>query len=151
MDLDKIQDLIRILESSGLAELEVEEDGKRVRLSKQASPIHVITAQPVEQLTAAPKLHTAAPGAAETPDYSGLVMINSPMVGTFYASPHPGEAPFVLPGDAVESEQTLCIVEAMKIMNTVVAKFPAMIERVLVENAEPVEFGQPLFAVRPLV
>lgn len=153
MDVDKLQELIRILESSGLAELEIEEDGRRVRLSKQPAPIHVLTSHPVEQITTTPPpigLSKQPPDTASM-EQSGLVMINSPMVGTFYAAPTQGEPPFVLPGDTIEPEQTLCIVEAMKIMNTVVAKFPAIIEKVLAENAEPVEYNQPLFAVRPLI
>jgi acetyl-CoA carboxylase biotin carboxyl carrier protein len=72
------------------------------------------------------------------------------MVGVFYAAPAPGEPPFVQPGDTIEAGQTVCIVEAMKLMNEVGAKVPCVIEQVLVENAEPVEFGQPLFSVRPL-
>lgn len=143
MDRDKLNDLIRILESSELAELEIEEDGCRVRLSKSPAPIHVISATPLDQVPVGQQ--------SERPDDAGLVTINSPMVGTFYSAPGPGEAPFVLPGDTVEPEQPLCVVEAMKILNTVVAKFPAIVERVLAENSEPVEFGQPLFAVRPLV
>jgi acetyl-CoA carboxylase biotin carboxyl carrier protein len=80
----------------------------------------------------------------------GLATIDSPMVGTFYTAPAPGEPPFLLPGDTVEPGQTVCIVEAMKIMNEVPAKVAAIIEKVLVENGEAVEYGQPLFAIRPL-
>jgi len=119
-----------------------------VRLSKSPAPVHIISTSPVDQVQTSSK---AVGQASEHPDDTGLVTINSPMVGTFYSAPGPGEAPFVLPGDTVEPEQPLCVVEAMKILNTVVAKFPAIVERVLAENSEPVEFGQPLFAVRPLV
>ncbi|HPO31198.1 MAG TPA: acetyl-CoA carboxylase biotin carboxyl carrier protein, partial [Candidatus Hydrogenedentes bacterium] len=80
----------------------------------------------------------------------GLITIDSPMVGTFYDAPGPGEPPFVQPGDTVDAGQVVCIVEAMKIMNEVTAKVPAIVEQVLVRNGEPVEYGQPLFAVRPL-
>ncbi|NLT61310.1 MAG: acetyl-CoA carboxylase biotin carboxyl carrier protein, partial [Candidatus Hydrogenedentes bacterium] len=79
-----------------------------------------------------------------------LITIDSPMVGVFYAAPAPDKPPFVKPGDAVQEQQTVCIVEAMKLMNEVTAQFPARIVKVLVENGEPVEFGQPLFAVEPL-
>jgi len=97
---------------------------------------------------AAPEAKAEETSASKMP--SGQVTIDSPMVGTFYASSAPGEAPMVLPGDSITKDKTICIVEAMKIMNEVAAKFPCIIERVLVENGEPVEFGQPLFAVRPL-
>ncbi|MBN2311119.1 MAG: hypothetical protein JXR94_19235, partial [Candidatus Hydrogenedentes bacterium] len=80
----------------------------------------------------------------------GLQTIDSPMVGVFYVAPSPGAPPFVEPGSTVAADDTVCIVEAMKLMNEVTAKFPAEIVRVLVENGEPVEFSQPLFAVRPL-
>jgi acetyl-CoA carboxylase biotin carboxyl carrier protein len=82
---------------------------------------------------------------------NGMVTIDSPMVGTFYSASAPGKPAFVLPGDTVEPNQTVCIVEAMKIMNEVVSKLPMIIEKVLVENGEPVEFGQPLFMGRPLI
>ena len=82
---------------------------------------------------------------------NGLITIDSPMVGTFYASSSSGKPPFVLPGDTVEPNQTVCIVEAMKVMNEVAAKVPAIIEKVLVGNGEPVEYGQPLFTIRPLI
>ena len=89
------------------------------------------------------------PGSPE-PSEDELVTFDSPMVGTFYGAPAPGAPPFVSPGDTVEEGQTLCVVEAMKLMNEVPAKFAAQIERLLVEDGEPVEYGQPLFAIRPL-
>lgn len=167
MDLDKLRELIGIFQSSDLAEIEIEEEGRRVRLSKAmsaapASPL--ITHIPVP---AAPALAVAAPVAPEGPALSpqttatpdvpsegeheeGLTIIESPMVGVFYASPTPGDPPFVKPGDVVEENQTVCIVEAMKLMNEVAAKFKCTIVNVLVENGEPVEYNQPLFAVRPI-
>jgi acetyl-CoA carboxylase biotin carboxyl carrier protein len=104
---------------------------------------------------AAPAL-AAAPAAAATPAEAesalphGSYTIDSPMVGTFYAAATPGDPPFVLPGATVGVEQTVCIVEAMKIMNEVTSKEACIIEKVLVENGQPVEFGQPLFQARPI-
>ncbi len=157
MDFNEIQDLIKILESSGLTEIEIEENGRRIRLSKQgpsgalAAPMHFIPVPagfgggiPLPGATPQDRL------ASETRE-NGLITIDSPMVGTFYTASSPGKPPFVLPGDTVEPNQTVCIVEAMKIMNEVVAKVPAIIEKVLVDNGEPVEFGQPLFTARPLI
>ena len=148
MDFGELQELIRMLESSSLTEMEIEEEGRRVRLSKQ-SPAPSAPA-PVEQVTVGAN-RADGEGIAADEESNGLVTIDTPMVGTFYAAPSPGDEPFVLAGDTVEPDQTVCIVEAMKIMNTVKAKFPAIVEKVLVENGQPVEYGQPLFSVRPLV
>jgi oxaloacetate decarboxylase alpha subunit len=147
--------LIRILEESGLSELEIEEEGRRIRLQKHAAglsyaPIPVAPPIPVAIEGAAPRNGGALALEAEPEAGDGLPTFDAPMVGTFYASPSPGADPFVKVGDRVEVNQTICIVEAMKLMNEVSAKFAGTIERVLVENAQPVEFGQPLFAVRPL-
>jgi acetyl-CoA carboxylase biotin carboxyl carrier protein len=156
VDFDELQELIQILESSELSELEIEEEGRRIRLSKGPAPSPV--AAPMHFLAngggqaAAGAGEGAGEGADEAkPLGSGLITIDSPMVGTFFASSGPGNPPFVLPGDTVEAEQTVCIVEAMKVMNEVIAKVPAIIEKVLVESGDPVEFGQPLFTARPLV
>ena len=144
MDLDELQQLIRILETSELAELEIEEEGRRVRLRK---PSARSTAALVE---AAPP--PSGPAAADgLPEDESLTTIKSPMVGTFYAAPAPDEPPFVRVGDAVEDNQVVGIVEAMKLKNEVTAQFPAIIEQALVQNGEAVEYGQPLFIVRPLV
>ncbi len=153
MDLDKLHEIIKVFEASELTEIEMEEEGLKLRLKKSRPKVSVSTpvvthvdAPPIPVV--APPPVAAAPEAVE--EEEELETIDSPMVGTFYAAPAPGESAFVSPGDTVEENQTVCIVEAMKLMNEVPAKFPAVIERVLVENGEPVEFGQPLFAVRPL-
>lgn len=162
MDLDKLRDLIRIFEQSELSEIEIEEDGKRMRFKKPdprayaAAPI-AITAQRLEAQPqiVAPEGSAPAAVAPKAPappveEEERLPTIDSPMVGVFYASPAPNEPPFVRPGDTVTEHQTVCIVEAMKLMNEVAAKFSAVIVKILVENGEPVEYGQPLFTVRPL-
>jgi len=148
VDLGELQELINLLEASNLYEMEIEEEGRRVRLSKMPphglpAPMHFLAGETPR--AAAPQ--AGSPSAAEGVRANGLLTIDSPMVGTFYAAPEPGKPPFVLPGDTVEADQTVCIIEAMKVMNEVVAKVPAIIERVLVENGDPVEFGQPLFKV----
>ena len=155
MDLDKVRELIGIFEASKLSEMELEEEGLRMRLKKSrpktvASPGIPIAAPQIEYGGQA--VGQVTPGHAEPSEAEedNLVTINSPMVGTFYAAPAPGEPAFVSPGDSVDENQTVCVVEAMKLMNEVTAKFPAVVEKVLVENGEPVEFGQPLFAVRPI-
>lgn len=151
MDFEEIERLIRLFDTANLTELEIEEAGRRVKLGRTHA--HVFhTAPPPEYAPVLPVKPPAPAGdaAAAALDDAGLVTIDSPMVGTFYNSPAPGEPPFVLPGDTIEQEQVVCIVEAMKILNEVTAKFSAIIEKVLVENGQPVEYGQPLFAVRPL-
>ena len=157
MDFKELKELIRILEQSGLSELEVEENGRRIRLHKAgAMPAIVPVAAPVapvvvESAAAAvrPAVPAAAPAAPEDPT-GGLPTIDSPMVGTFYRASSPDAEPFIKVGDRVEVNQTICIIEAMKLMNEVQAKFAGIIEKILVDNAQAVEFGQPLFAVRRL-
>ncbi len=153
MDLEKLKELIQIFEESGLSELEIEEQGSRARLQKPSA--HAPVSHSVPVMAPPPAEAPAAPAPAGSADAaaaaeSELPTIDSPMVGTYYSAPAPGESAFVAPGDRVDEGQTVCIVEAMKLMNEVGAKFSCVIERVLVENGQPVEFGQPLFAVRPL-
>ena len=159
MDLERIQEVVRIFEASEVSEMELEEEGLRIRLKKQRPktvaaatvPVGVPVPQPATVQTFIQEVSAEPPREKVAEDHEpDLPTINSPMVGTFYAAPAPGEPPFVRPGDTIEKDQTVCIVEAMKLMNEVTAKFSAVIEKVLVENAEPVEYGQPLFAVRPL-
>lgn len=149
MDLNELREMIGILEDSTLSEIELEEDGRRIRLSKPSVAPAPIAAT-VAPAPAAPVAVDAAPADEPTFEDQGLLTIDSPMVGTFYQSPAPGEPPFIMPGDQVGADQTVCIVEAMKIMNEVVAKSAGTIVRILVENGDPVEFGQPLFALRPI-
>ncbi len=155
MDFGELKDLIRILEQSGLSELEVEENGRRIRLQKASAVAPVAAPMVMAPAPApAPMAHPAAsaPAAAPAPaaddPTGGLPTFDSPMVGTFYRAPSPDAEMFVKVGDRVEENQTICIVEAMKLMNEVGAKFSGVIEKVLVENAQAVEFGQPLFVVR---
>lgn len=145
MDFSELQELIRILEDSGLSEIEVEEDGRRIRLQKY-TPAPFVASLPA----VAPELPAAdsVSEPEEVDETLGLPTIDAPMVGTFYSASAPGEDPFINLGDTVEENQTVCIVEAMKLMNEVGSKFSGVIEKVLVENGQPVEFGQPLFAVR---
>lgn len=157
MDLTDVKELISLLESSELSELEIEEEGHRIRLTKRnetyvsaaPAPAPIPVAAPAAPAASAPAAPVSeAPAEASLAD-EGLISVDSPMVGTFYVCPAPGEPPYVQVGDSIGADQTVCIVEAMKIMNEVAAKVAGKVERVLVENGEPVEFGQPLFAIRP--
>lgn len=156
MDLNELREIIKILEESALSELEIEEEGLRVRLQKPgAAPVAMSMPAPAATAPAPPASAPTDGASASEPkgdkEYyaeQGLKTIDAPMVGTFYSAPSPGADPFVTAGDRVGKDDTVCIVEAMKLMNEVAAKFAGTIEKVLVENGEPVEFGQPLFAVR---
>jgi len=144
MDIRKIKKLIELLEESGIAELEIKEGEEAIRISRySAAPAAVAyapTPVPVHQVAAV----SIAPVAEET--ISGHI-VKSPMVGTFYRSASPGTKHFVEVGHSVKLGDTLCIIEAMKILNQIEADKTGTVTKILVENAEPVEYGQPLFII----
>ena len=149
MDLRKLKTLIELVETSGIAELEIQEGEERVRITRALAPsahtvmMHAPMAPaPQPAPVAAPAAPVAAPAVVEEP--SGHV-VKSPMVGTFYRAASPGTKAFVEVGDAVKEGDTLCIVEAMKLMNEIEADASGVVKAVLAENGQPVEFGQPLF------
>jgi acetyl-CoA carboxylase biotin carboxyl carrier protein len=150
MDLRKLKTLIELVESSGIAELEISEGEERVRITRTAASAQQTYApapapQPVIATAAAqavvPAAEPAKPAIAE-----GHV-VKSPMVGTFYRSASPGSKAFVDVGQSVNSGDTLCIIEAMKLLNEIEADQGGVIKAILVENGQPVEFGQPLFVI----
>jgi acetyl-CoA carboxylase biotin carboxyl carrier protein len=152
MDLRKLKTLIELVETSGIAELEIQEGEERVRITRaHGVPAAAIAMAPAAQHVALGQLAAGSAAAAsaaagEPPTPEGHV-VKSPMVGTFYRSATPGTKPFVEVGDAVEEGATLCIVEAMKLMNEIEADKAGVIKAVLTENGQPVEFGQPLFVI----
>lgn len=147
MDLRKLKTLIDLVENSGIAELEISEGEERVRISRSSSaapqPFYAVSHQapaaPVPQAAAA-----ATPEPAAEPEGHA---VKSPMVGTFYRCPSPGANPFVEIGQSVNAGDTLCIIEAMKLLNEIEADKAGVIKAILVENGQPVEFGQPLFVI----
>jgi acetyl-CoA carboxylase biotin carboxyl carrier protein len=148
MDLRKLKTLIELVESSGIAELEISEGEERVRITRTAAsamqtyaPTHLQPSIAGAPPTAAPAAEPAKPAALE-----GHV-VKSPMVGTFYRSASPGSKAFVDVGQSVNSGDTLCIIEAMKLLNEIDADQSGTIKAILVENGQPVEFGQPLFVI----
>jgi len=153
MDLRKLKTLIELVEGSGIAELEINEGEERVRITRTvaaAQPVYAPLPQqammpPAAPVAAAP---AAAPAAepAKSPELEGHV-VKSPMVGTFYRSSSPGAKAFVDVGQNVNSGDTLCIIEAMKLLNEIDADKSGVIKAILVENGQPVEFGQPLFVI----
>ena len=151
MDLRKLKTLIDLVAESGIAELEVTEGDDKVRIAK-FSPAPVAPTSSTTLMTApvpgAPAATAAAAPAAPAPEPepTGHV-VKSPMVGTFYRSPSPGAASFVELGQAVKPGDTLCIIEAMKLLNEIEAEVGGVVKEILVENGQPVEYGQPLFVI----
>jgi len=144
IDFESLRQLLALMSEHDLAELEIEQEDMAVRLRKSGAAAPA--AAPVAAAgAAAPAGGAAAPAAKE----EKLPTINSPMVGTFYTSPSPEAAPLVKVGDHVAEDTVVCIIEAMKVFNEIRAEMGGTVEKVLVKNAQAVEFGQPLFVVRP--
>lgn len=145
MDIRKIKKLIEIIEESDIAELEIKEGEESIRISRySAAPAAVAyTPAPVAAAPAAPATPAAAPAEEKITGH----VVKSPMVGTFYRSASPGTKVFAEVGQSVQAGDTLCIIEAMKILNQIESDKSGTIVKVLVENAEPVEYGQPLFII----
>ena len=148
MDIRKVKKLIELLEESGIDELEIREGEESVRISRHAKqapfsqPVYAAAPAPV----AAAPVAAAAPAAAAVPQLNGHV-VRSPMVGTFYRASSPTSEDFAVIGQSVKKGDILCIVEAMKMMNHIEAEASGVIESVLAENGQPVEFDQPLFTI----
>jgi oxaloacetate decarboxylase alpha subunit len=152
VDINQIRELVKVAEESGVGEIVVEEEGVRIavrmpgqgQVVQAAAPVQVIPQAQVAQPAAAP---AAVPSANERP--ANWYAVTAPMVGTYYESPAPGEAPFVKVGDEVSAGETLCIVEAMKLMNEITAEEMGTVREVCLTDATPVEFGTVLFYIEP--
>jgi acetyl-CoA carboxylase biotin carboxyl carrier protein len=148
MDIRKIKKLIELLEESGLAELEISEGEESVRIARFTQGVNVTAqGQPMAMPMQAVPAPSAAPAAVMPAAHRDENMVTAPMVGTFYASPAPGAKAFVEIGQEVRVGQVLCIIEAMKMMNQIESERAGKVIAVLAKNGEPVEFGQPLFAI----
>ena len=149
LDLNDLRRLLRILEKRNVSEFELEDDKMRLRLVRggvvASAPAHfAVSAAPVAAAAAAP-----AAAAAAVVDDAGTVFVTSPFVGTFYRSPSPDAPSFVEPGSTVREGQALCIVEAMKLMNEIEAEVAGEVVKVHRESGQPVQYGDPLFSIRP--
>jgi len=145
---EEIRELIRLVEESGINELEVSEGRRKIRISKGAPTS--AAAVPAASQASVPTVPAPSEVPLDAEDEklaSNLKQITSPMVGTFYRAPAPGAEPFVAEGQTVRVGQTVCIVEAMKLMNEIGSDFNGVVRRILIENSQPVEYGQPLFLV----
>ena len=156
MDIKQIQELVKLINKTSIGEITIEEDGRKITIKQKKDPSQKIitTAMPAAapQPVAAPAPAAAAAppakkAAEESP--SNLVTVKSPMIGTFYRSAGPGKPVFVNVGDEISKGQTLCIIEAMKLFNEIESEVKGTIVEVLVEDASPVEYDQPLFLVEP--
>jgi acetyl-CoA carboxylase biotin carboxyl carrier protein len=150
MNQKELRELIEFLIEKDIAEFELERGDVKVRIRRraEAAPGAVMHYAPPPVAAPASTAETAPAGGREASSEEGLHLIRSPIVGTFYEAPSPGAPPFVKPGDAVSVGQVLCIIEAMKLMNEIESDVAGEIVKKLVSNGQPVEYGQPLFAVR---
>jgi len=158
MDLRKLKTLIELVETSGIAELEIQEGEERVRITRAlpAAPTttYMMPAAAPATTYAAPSAPQAAPASGPVPNAEAPAshapegqLVKSPMVGTFYRAGSPGAKSFVEVGDSVKEGDPLCIIEAMKLMNEIESDKTGVVKAILVENGQPVEFGQPLFVI----
>ena len=145
MDIRKVKKLIELLEESNVAEIEIKEGEESVRVTKSAGPVlNSSSIEPTTTLKPQQDLNTIQ---SQTPPEADGTAIKAPMVGTFYSAPSPDALPFVQVGKNVKAGDTLCIIEAMKIMNPIEAESSGVISAILVDNGQPVEFDQPLFMI----
>lgn len=155
MELKEIKAVIDLMTRNGLAEFELEKPEFKIRVKKGAQPGEYVASAPLPTY-AAPAAIPSAPAASHAPTAAAPVAesagatIDSPMVGTFYRSPSPDAAPYVEIGKEVGPETVVCIIEAMKVMNEIKAEVKGVITEILAESGKPVEFGKPLFKIRPL-
>lgn len=158
MDINEIKRLIRLVESSGIDELEIQEEGRQIRITKSRGIAALPSPAPLIHTTPhpIPQVHKEAisqevprPGSVSQEKADRLIEIRSPMVGTFYRAPAPDSEPYIREGDDIKPGKTLCIIEAMKLMNEIEAEISGTIVKILVENAKAVEYNQPLFLVEP--
>ena len=150
MDIRKVKKLIELLDESGIAEIEITEGEESVRISRYAQNVAAPAPMAMAPMAAAPAAVAAAPAAAPVvaaePEEDGFE-VNAPMVGTFYAASSPGAAPYVQVGDRINEGDTLCIIEAMKMMNQIEADVSGIVKSIRLQNGEPVEFGQTMIVI----
>ena len=156
MDIRKVKKLIELLDESGIAEIEITEGEEAVRISRYPTGAAAAPAPayaPPPPAAPAPQASAAAPAAAQSPEPATAqpeedgFLVTAPMVGTFYSSSSPGASPYVQVGDRISEGDTLCIIEAMKMMNQIEADVSGVIKSIRVQNGEPVEYGQTLFVI----
>jgi acetyl-CoA carboxylase biotin carboxyl carrier protein len=148
-DLDKLRELVELMEKHGLTEVNLRRGGERWRLRRGPQEVVSYGAPPAYAPPPPPVANPAPPTAEAPPPAPAGLLVKSPTVGTFYAAPSPDDPPFVTIGSRINAETTVCIIEAMKVFNPIPAEVSGTIAEILVKNGDAVEFGQPLFRVRP--
>ena len=156
MDIKQIQELVKLINKTSIGEITIEEDGRKITIKQKKDPVQNIVATTTQTFpqaaapapTAAPAASTPPPAKAE-PKADNYVTIKSPMIGTFYRQAGPGKPVFASVGDDVNPGKTVCIIEAMKLFNEIESDVKGKIVKVLVDDASPVEYDQPLFLVDP--
>lgn len=159
MDIKQIQELVKLINKTNIGEITIEEEGTKITIKQKKDPVqHVTATVAAPQMVAAPvaapapaaaPAATAPAAAAPSPKADNLVTIKSPMIGTFYRQPGPGKSIFVNVGDEVSPGKVVCIIEAMKLFNEIESEVSGKIVKILVDDASPVEYDQPLFLVDP--
>jgi acetyl-CoA carboxylase biotin carboxyl carrier protein len=150
VNLKEIREMINLMNENNLMELEIEKDGMRIRLKKLATSQETPGGPIIVEREKISEVIQKEPAQVEEKVKVKTVEIRAPMVGTFYRTPSPDALPYVELGQIIESGQVICIIEAMKLMNEIKSEIKGKILEILVDNAEPVEFGQPLFLIEPL-
>ncbi|MCX5700112.1 MAG: acetyl-CoA carboxylase biotin carboxyl carrier protein [Candidatus Omnitrophica bacterium] len=150
MNIKEIREMINLMNENGLIELEIEKEGMRIRLKKTGSGVDGFSGPIVVEREQIPQVTQKQFTEASKESLFKSVEIKSPMVGTFYRAPSPEAASYVEVGQVIEPGQVICIIEAMKLMNEIKSEIKGKILEILVDNAEPVEFGQPVFLVEPV-
>lgn len=155
INVDELRQILDLARDHELSELEIEAEGFKIRIRKggqvvvqQAVPIAAAAAFPAQVATAAPVPAKVSEPVSDIDGDMELAIVTSPLVGTFYRAPEPSAPPFVQPGDSVKKGQTLCIIEAMKMMNNIDSEYEGSLVKVFVENGQPVQYGERLFAIR---
>ena len=152
IDFDEINKIVKLLEDRNLADFELEVEGFKIKISRNAQVVYTPVQTSAAASAEAARLGGASPAGPDGGSFehkSNIHYVTSPIVGTFYRAPSPTSPPFVDVGDPVKKKQTLCIVEAMKLMNEIECDIDGTVREVLVENGKPVEYGQKLFAIIP--
>jgi acetyl-CoA carboxylase biotin carboxyl carrier protein len=146
MELDDLKQIIELLKDTDITELQLEKDNTRIKIKRGKFLPSVEVSEPVPK----PEKVLEPVAAGEEEEQQRLITVTAPLVGTFYRSPSPESPPFVEVGDRVKKGQVICIIEAMKLMNEIESEVDGIVVRVLVDNAQPVEYGEPLFLLEPV-
>lgn len=151
MNVKEIKEMINLMNENGLSELEIEKEGMRIKLKKAVSGVGDLPSAPIFiERESSKRSETKTDEQASSQALSGKLEIKAPMVGTFYRAPSPEAPTFIQLNQEIEPGQVICIIEAMKLMNEIKSEVKGRVVEILVDNAEPVEFGQPLFIIEPL-